>query len=90
MEELREEVGVKESLRRKLVRSWLKWTEHMDGIEGEWLRLTKRADMLRVKGRRRRGRPQRRWEDCVKTYLGGEWRTTAWDRGSGDRWWRRQ
>ena len=25
IEELREEVGVKESLRRKLVRCWLKW-----------------------------------------------------------------
>ena len=52
MPELREEVGVKESLRRKLVRSWLKWVEHMERMEGERLRLTKRADMLRVKGRR--------------------------------------
>ena len=35
MQELREEVGVKESLRRKLVRSWLKGVEHMDRMEGE-------------------------------------------------------
>ena len=60
-------------------------------MEGE--RLTKKADMLRLKGRSRRGRPGWRWEDCVKTDLaglGGEWRTTVWDRGSGDRWCRRQ
>ena len=93
MQELRDEVGAKESLRRKLVRSWLKWVEHMERMEGERLRLTKRVDMLRVKGRRRRGRLRRRWEDCVKIDLmglGGEWRTTARDRGSGNRWWRRQ
>ena len=34
MPELREEVGVKESLRRKLVRRGLKWVEHMDHMEG--------------------------------------------------------
>ena len=30
MQELRKEVGVKESLNRKLVRSWLKWIAHID------------------------------------------------------------
>ena len=34
MEELREEVGVKESLRRKLVRSRLKWAGHVERMEG--------------------------------------------------------
>ena len=29
-------------------------------------RLPKRAAELREKGRRRRGRPRLRWEDCVK------------------------
>ena len=33
----------------------------------EWL--TKRADVLRVEGRRRR--PRRQWEDCVKRGLAG-------------------
>ena len=39
MEELREEVGMKESFMRKLVRSRLKWAGHMEQVEGE--RLTK-------------------------------------------------
>ena len=42
MEELREEVGVKKSFRRKLVRSRIKWAEHVEIMEGE--RLTKRAE----------------------------------------------
>ena len=57
------------------------WIAHIDLMEGE--RLTKRADMLRVKGRRK-GRPRLWWEDCVKTDLvglRGEWRTTARDMG---------
>ena len=54
MEELREEVGVKEGFRRKLVRSWLKWAGRVERMEGE--QLMKRVDALRVEGRRRRGR----------------------------------
>ena len=34
MEELREEVGWKESFRGKLVRSQLKWPGHVEGMEG--------------------------------------------------------
>ena len=48
--------------------------------------------MLGVEGRRRRGRPRLRWEDCVKRDLvggelemGGEWRMRTKDRGK----WRR-
>ena len=53
MEELREELGVKKSLRRKPVRNRLKWAGHMERMEGEqW---TKRADAFRVEGRRRGG-----------------------------------
>ena len=43
------------------------WTRGQNGRE----RLTKRADALRVEGRRRRGRPRLRWEDCLKRDLAG-------------------
>ena len=45
--------------------------------------MTKRADALRVEGKRRRGRRRLRWEDCVKRDLAGggvEWRMKARDR----------
>ena len=64
-----EEVGVRESLTRKLVRGRLKWVGPVDRMGGE--QLTKRADALRVEGGRRRGRRILRWEDCVKRDLAG-------------------
>ena len=54
----------------------------------EGVRLTKRTVALGVEGRRRRGRPRLRWEDCMKRDLvrvGGAWRMRARDRGE----WRR-
>ena len=45
------------------------WAGHVERMEGE--RLTKRAGALRGEGRRRRGRPRLRWEDCVKRDLAG-------------------
>ena len=50
MEELGEEVGVRESLTRKLMRSRLMWAGHVERMEGE--RLTKRTDALRVEKRK--------------------------------------
>ena len=64
----------------------LQWTRVKNGRG----RLKKRADALRVEGRRRRGRLRMRWEDCVKRYLAGmgeEWRTRTRD-NMGE--WRRQ
>ena len=81
MEELREEVCMRDSLTRKLVRSQLKWAGHVERVEG--VRLTKSADAIRVEGRRRE-RPRLRWEDCIKKDLvgvGGEWRMRARDGG---------
>ena len=46
IDELREEVDVKESFKRTLVRSRLKWTGHVERMEEE--RLTKRAYMFIV------------------------------------------
>ena len=61
--------------------SRLKWTRHVERLEGE--RLTKTADALRVEWSRRRTKQIIRWEKCVKKYLagvGGERRTRARDR----------
>ena len=54
-EKPREEVGVKDIFRRKLMRSRLKWAGHMERMEEEWL--MKRVDVLRVEDKMRRGRP---------------------------------
>ena len=50
------------------MRSWPKWAGHVERMEE--VRLTRRADVLRVEGRRR-GRLRLRWVDCVKRDLAG-------------------
>ena len=82
MEELREEVGVKEIFTRKWVRSQLRWVGHVERMEG--VQSTKRVDAVGVEGRQRTGRPRLRWEDCVKRDLmgaGGERRMRVRDGG---------
>ena len=72
MKKLKAEVGVKESLTMKLLRSRLKCAGDVERMEGE--RLTKKADTLRMDGRRRRrrsGRPRLGWEDCLKKDFAG-------------------
>ena len=44
--------------------SRLQWAGHVERMADE--RLPKRATELREQGRRRRGRPILRWEDCIK------------------------
>ena len=64
MVELREETGVQMSLTERLVRSRLQWSGHVERMADDIL--PKRAAELLEQGRRRRGRPRLRWEDCVK------------------------
>ena len=64
MVELREETGVQRSLTERLARSRLQWTGHVERMADD--RLPKRAAELCEQGRRRRGKPRLRWEDCVK------------------------
>ena len=52
----------------------------MERILGE--QLTKRADTLRVEGRRRRRRSRLKREDCVKRYLAG---VESKNEGEGER-----
>ena len=63
--EIREETGVKRSLTERLARSRLQLAGHVEWMADD--KLPKRAVELRDEGRRRRGRPRLRWEDCVKT-----------------------
>ena len=84
MVELREETGVQMSLKERLVRSRLQWAGHVERMAVD--RLPKRATKLRKQGRRRRGRPGLRWEDCVKRDVKkageeGDWKKKTGDRG---------
>ena len=55
-DELRVEVGEKESFKKKLVRSRLKWTGHVKKMTDK--KLAKSSEALKVEGKGRRGRPR--------------------------------
>ena len=67
MKDLREEVGTKACIVGKLVKSRMKWAGHMVRMKDE--KLPKRSETMKHDGCRKRGRPQLRWEDCVKRDL---------------------
>ena len=48
----------------QMVENRLKWAGHVERMVED--RLTKTADAYGEEGRRRRGRPRLRWEDCAK------------------------
>ncbi len=58
------EIGVRISLMGRLVKCRLRLAGHLVQMGEE--RMTKRANRLREQGRRKGGRAQLRWEDCVK------------------------
>ena len=70
------------------MRSRLQWAGHVERMADD--RLPKRAAELCEQGRRRRGRPRLRWEDCVNRDVrkAGEkedWKKKARDRGGWTR-----
>ena len=67
MKDLREEVGTKACKVGKIVKSRMKWAGHMVRMKDE--KLPKRSETMKHDGCRKRGRPQLRWEDCVKRDL---------------------
>ena len=67
MKDLREEVGTKACIVGKIVKSRMKWAGHMVRKKDD--KLLKRAETKKQEGSRKRGRPQLRWEDCVKRDL---------------------
>ena len=67
MKHLREEVGTKACIVGKIVQSRMKWAGHIVRmIDG---RLPKKSEAKKQEGCRKRGRPQLRWDDCVKRDL---------------------
>ena len=87
MKDLREEVGTKCCIVDKLVKSRMKWAGHM--VRVKYGKLPKRAETMKQVGSRKRGRPQLRWEDCVKRDMrkaeeeeNGEKRPTTGTNGS--------
>ena len=81
--ELREETGVQMSLTERLVRGRLQCAGHVDRMADD--RLPKRAAELREQGRRRRGRPMLRWEDCVTRDVGKTGQEEDWKKKTRDR-----
>ena len=52
------------SLTERLVRSRMRWASHLVRMDAS--KLAKRAEVEKHQGRRKRGKPQLRWEDCVR------------------------
>ena len=80
--ELMEETGVHRSLTERLVRSRLQWAGHVERMADD--RLKKRATELREEGRRRRGRPRLRWEDCDKRDVRKAGEEEDWEKKTRD------
>ena len=66
MKDMREEVGTKACIVGK-INSRMKWTGHLIRMKDG--KLPKRYETKKQEGCRKRGRPQLRWEDCVKRDL---------------------
>ena len=65
MNDLRKEDGMQCSQTGRLVRSSMRWAGHL--VKMDTGKLAKRAEVNKKRqGRRERGRPQLRWEDCVR------------------------
>ena len=65
MNDLRKEVGMQKicSLTGRLLKSRMRWAGHLVRMDAG--KLANRAEVEKHQGRRKRGRPQVRWEDCV-------------------------
>ena len=66
MKYLRKEVGTKACVAGKIVKSRMKWSGHIVRMKDD--KLPRRSE-TKKQGFRKRGRPQLRWEDCVKRDL---------------------
>ena len=86
MKDRRKEVATKACIVGKIVKSRIKWPGFM--VRMKDIKLPKRSEITKQGGCRKRGRPQLRWEDCVKRDLRKaeeeeKWREKA---NSRDQW----
>ena len=80
MNDPRKEVGMQCSLTGRLVRSRMRWAGHLVRMDAG--KLAKRAEVENDQGHRKRGRPQLRWEDCVRRDMRRSGEDEIW-RGGG-------
>ena len=64
MNDLRKEVGMQFSLTGRLVRSRMRRADHLVRMDAS--KLAKRAEVEKTRRTQEKGRPQLRWEDCVR------------------------
>ena len=81
MNDLRKEVGMQCSLTGRLMRSRIRFAGHLIRVDAS--KLTKRAEMEKHQRRRKRGRPQPKWEDCVRRDMRRSGEDERW--GAADR-----
>ena len=83
MNDLREEIGKQFSLTGRITKRWMMWAGHLVQMEED--RLLDRAEGMKQRVYGKRGRPQLRWDDCLKRYVrkteeDDRWREKAADR----------
>ena len=61
----------------------MRWAGHL--VRTDASKLAKRAEVEKHQGRRKRGRPQLRWEDCVRRDMRRSEEDERWREGAGDR-----
>ena len=83
MSDLRKEVGMQCSLTGRLVRSRMRWAGHLVRMDAS--KLAKRAEVEKHQGRRKRGRPQLRWEDCMRRDMRRSGEDERWREGAANR-----
>ena len=82
MNDLRKEVWMQCSLTGRLVRSRMRWTGHLVRMDAS--KLAKRAEVETHQGCSKRGRPQLRWEDCVRRDMRRSGEYERWIEGAVD------
>ena len=80
---LRKEVGMQCNLTGRLVRCRMRWAGHLVRMDAG--KLAKRAEVEKHQGRRKRGRSQLRWEDCVRRDMRRSGEDEIWSEGATDR-----